>query len=92
MILGDAGCAGGRVEIKIEVDTVAAMKGKGQYIYVRLAQSEAALDLDERPVLMFNNGYDGGTSAELNKYSTHEGGVFAGVWREQIRPALLKLL
>ena len=88
-ILGDGSIPDGAVAIKIDVDTVISMKGKGQYIYVTVAASEAAAGAT-RPTVMFDNGH----SSELfgQGYEQNAGGMFQGLYEAKIKPALHKLL
>ena len=92
-ILGDGSIPDGAVAIKIDVDSVASMKGKGQYIYVSVASSEEAARAT-RPIVMFNNGHEGGASSELfgQGYEQNAGGMFQGLFEAKIKPALQKLL
>jgi hypothetical protein len=97
LILGDPTTGGGgdfegRIEIKIEVDGVESMKGKGQYIYVSVAPSTGGFEKEERPLVMFNNGHEGGSQAELFGYNEDPEGNIVGMFKEKLKPALLELL
>ena len=71
-----------------------SMKGKGQYIYISVAASEAALDRSARPLVMFNDGHEGGSPSELfnDVNKAHPKGVCVGLFESTVAPALKKLL
>jgi hypothetical protein len=76
-----------QVRVEIRVDTVAAMKGLGQYIYVSVLKASHPRP---EPLLKFNSGVDGGSPGVLfdRGYERHPDGRLGGLCDAVIKPAL----
>ncbi len=79
-----------QVAVFQEVDQVANMQGKGQYIYVHVVLARVGVLPGAEPVFKFNNGHHGGSSEVL--FGEVCGGSNAKVFEKVLLPCIEKLL